>query len=346
VFSKPDPIDAILFRMQEKGLRQKDIADLLGGRNRASEVLARKRPLTLPMIRALYETLDIPPALLVQEPKTEYSSQPAFVESDIPLDLLQKRGWIEAGVTAKQLVQRLLAPAASPVLLRHTQVFGATSRTNHVRIQLWLARVREIADSRDYLRGRYRPDHLNTDALRYVARLSWMPDGPRLAVNFLAERGVAVVIEPHLSPTRLDGAAMLGRSGSPVIGLTLREDRLDNFWFTLMHELVHAWKHLDSENCRAIADENIEKSTEHSNTIEREANDLAAEILIDKATWRRSHAHLSPSNESINELATRLQVSAAIVAGRIRYERKNYALFTKLVGYRTVRSMFPEVRWS
>ena len=45
-FSKPDPIDAILFRMEEKGLRQKDIADLLGGRNRASEVLSRKRQLT------------------------------------------------------------------------------------------------------------------------------------------------------------------------------------------------------------------------------------------------------------------------------------------------------------
>lgn len=71
VFSKPDPIDAIVFRMEEMGLRQKDIADLLGGRNRASEVLSRKRPLTLPMIRALYEKLDIPPALLVQEPRTD-----------------------------------------------------------------------------------------------------------------------------------------------------------------------------------------------------------------------------------------------------------------------------------
>src|SRR5665213_4529953 len=60
VFNKPDPIDAIVFRMEENGLRQKDIADLLGGRNRASEVLSRKRPLTLPMIRALHEKLDIP----------------------------------------------------------------------------------------------------------------------------------------------------------------------------------------------------------------------------------------------------------------------------------------------
>jgi HTH-type transcriptional regulator/antitoxin HigA len=67
VFAKPDPIDAILFRMEERGLRQTDLAKVLGGKNRASEVLARKRPLTLPMIRALHEKLDIPPALLIRE---------------------------------------------------------------------------------------------------------------------------------------------------------------------------------------------------------------------------------------------------------------------------------------
>ena len=70
--AKPDPVDAILFRMEQQGLRQKDIAPLLGGKNRASEVLARKRPLTLPMIRALYDKLDISPALLIREPAARY----------------------------------------------------------------------------------------------------------------------------------------------------------------------------------------------------------------------------------------------------------------------------------
>jgi HTH-type transcriptional regulator/antitoxin HigA len=72
VFAKPDPIDAILFRMEERGLRQKDVARVLGGKNRASEVLSRKRPLTLSMIRALHEKLDIPPALLIREAPAEY----------------------------------------------------------------------------------------------------------------------------------------------------------------------------------------------------------------------------------------------------------------------------------
>jgi HTH-type transcriptional regulator/antitoxin HigA len=69
-FRRPGPIEAIRFRMEEQGLRQRDLAPLLGGRNRASEVLAGKRPLTVPAIRALSDALDIPASLLVQEPET------------------------------------------------------------------------------------------------------------------------------------------------------------------------------------------------------------------------------------------------------------------------------------
>ena len=72
VFARPDPVDAIVFRMEERGLRQKDIARVLGGKNRASEVLGRKRPLTLAMIRALHEKLDIPTELLIREPAGVY----------------------------------------------------------------------------------------------------------------------------------------------------------------------------------------------------------------------------------------------------------------------------------
>ena len=62
-----DPIDAIRDQMIVRGLRQKDLAPILGGTNRASEVLARRRPLTLPMIRKLHQQLDIPADLLIRE---------------------------------------------------------------------------------------------------------------------------------------------------------------------------------------------------------------------------------------------------------------------------------------
>lgn len=67
-FERPDPIEAIMFRMEEQGLRRKDLAPILGGKNRVTEVLNRKRPLTLAMVRALERSLHIPAELLIREP--------------------------------------------------------------------------------------------------------------------------------------------------------------------------------------------------------------------------------------------------------------------------------------
>ena len=63
----PDPVDAIKFRMEQEGLRQKDLAKFFPGRNRVSEVLNRKRPLSLGMIRSLHAALGIPAEVLLRE---------------------------------------------------------------------------------------------------------------------------------------------------------------------------------------------------------------------------------------------------------------------------------------
>ena len=63
----PDPISAIEHVMEARGLRQKDLAALIGSQSRASEVLSRRRPLTLPMIRALSVEWNLPANVLVLE---------------------------------------------------------------------------------------------------------------------------------------------------------------------------------------------------------------------------------------------------------------------------------------
>jgi HTH-type transcriptional regulator/antitoxin HigA len=62
----PDPVAAIEFMMEQKGLRRRDLEPAIGSRGRVSEVLTRKRPLTLPMVRELSTLLDIPAAVLIQ----------------------------------------------------------------------------------------------------------------------------------------------------------------------------------------------------------------------------------------------------------------------------------------
>ncbi|MBK8503439.1 MAG: helix-turn-helix domain-containing protein [Saprospiraceae bacterium] len=63
----PDPIEAIKFRMEQMGLQQKDLGEILGHKSRASEILNRKRKLTLSMIRTLHDKLNISTEVLVQE---------------------------------------------------------------------------------------------------------------------------------------------------------------------------------------------------------------------------------------------------------------------------------------
>lgn len=63
----PDPIEAIKFRMEQMGMNQKDLAELVGYTSRVSEILNRKRKLTLNMIRKLSAALQIPTEVLVQE---------------------------------------------------------------------------------------------------------------------------------------------------------------------------------------------------------------------------------------------------------------------------------------
>jgi HTH-type transcriptional regulator/antitoxin HigA len=67
----PDPISAILFMMEQKGLTRRDLDPAIGSRGRISEVLTRKRPLTLPMVRALSKLLDLPTDVLVQPYETQ-----------------------------------------------------------------------------------------------------------------------------------------------------------------------------------------------------------------------------------------------------------------------------------
>ena len=65
----PDPVDAIKFRMEQAGLKPKDLVPMIGRVNRVYEVLNHKRSLTLPMIWKLHEMLDIPAASLIQQPR-------------------------------------------------------------------------------------------------------------------------------------------------------------------------------------------------------------------------------------------------------------------------------------
>ena len=145
-----------------------------------------------------------------------------------------------------------------------------------------------------------------------------------------------VVFVRHLPKTKVDGVALID-SERPVIGLSLRFDRLDYFWFTLLHELVHVLMHLKSSE--EVYLDTLEMSTMNIDK-EAEADRLAKEACIPRSIWVRSDAYRLQTKKTVNELAHEMLISPAIVAGRLRYETGNFRKFTELVGNGQLRKMF------
>lgn len=350
-FHAPDPISAIRFRMEEQGLRQKDLAPLLGSRSRVSEVLSGERPLTVAMIRSLATGLGIPADLLIGTG----SSRPDATEqvpdwSQFPIKEMCKRGWIPSPKGKKQDIAELVrgfisSAVASPAAALYRRQLHGQAITAEARYSIlaWSARVLIRARTEAPHVSRFDPTRISADTLRELAHLSTFEQGPRLAVEFLAKRGVAVVIEPHLPTTRLDGAAFLRDRDHAVIGLTLRFDRVDSFWFTLLHECAHVWKHLSAVN-EAFVDRL--ENTEPDDYLEKEANRIARDAFIPRAIWRRSAVFSSPSRENVLQLADQLGIHPGIVVGRLHFETGDYRKFHDLRRPGTVRRQFPEVTFT
>ena len=125
--------------------------------------------------------------------------------------------------------------------------------------------------------------------------------------------------------------------GNPVIGMTLRYDRLDNFWHTLLHELVHVIKHLGKGEDVYLDEIDWESK---SDSQEKEADKLAREAFIPRAIWKRSDAFALQTHTTILDLAKQLSIHPAIVAGRIRYETESYTKHKNLIGQGEVKKLF------
>lgn len=346
----PNPIEAIRFRMEQQNLSQRDLVPYIGSRSKVSEVLSGKRPLSLSMIRALHTKLSIPAKVLLQERDLAAAEESGIEWDRFPIKDMISRGWIKATLSEakdkkEELLRRFFAPLGSPVevaaMYKRTDSFRSARSMDKYALTAWTARVMKLAMS-DPPSVEYKLNIITLDFMRDVARLSWSESGPRLAQEFLKKHGISLVIEPHLPHTHLDGAAIMVMAHRPIIGLSLRHDRIDNFWFCLMHELSHIALHYGQGITHFYDDLDIKHSDDPR---EREADDFAGEALIPKAEWKSSPASVLPSPEAVQDLADQLRIHPAIIAGRIRHENKSYQVLNQLVGHGQVRRLFEGITW-
>ena len=200
----------------------------------------------------------------------------------------------------------------------------------------WQARVASEANRiRSKLRAKF--DFSEMSWLPQLVRLSRFDDGPVQAIAFLATKGIVLIVEPHFQNTYLDGVAFLLSDRAPVIGLTLRHDRVDNFWFTLLHEVGHIFLHYNKGLERGFIDD---LDVGGQSEAEREADNFGRSALIPDKIWETAPARFSKSIGLVNDFAEGCGIHPAIVVGRIQRERQDYKLFRGALGQGRVRRLF------
>jgi len=348
----PTPIEAIRFRMEQLGLRQKDLVPFIGSPSKVSEVLNGKRSLTMRMARTLHEQLGIPAEVLLGDAQ-DCPSPDAPDESEFPLKEMHRRGYFENAPKSYRELKKHSSKWLSRFLggngvkeapagyARSTAHYRSAKTIHRAAFLAWQTRV--LRQSEERPAADYRPGTVNESFLDELARLSIFDDAPLLARELLEKNGIRVVVEPHLPGTDLDGAALRRSDGLPVVGLTLRHDRLDNFWFTLLHELVHVGWHL-APGRDAFFDVLDAPSPAENNqdSLEEEADRRAAEALIPARSWDSADVCSNPSAEEVKRFAQEIQRHPAIVAGRIRRDSGNYRLLGQLVASHRVRRLFQD----
>ena len=347
----PSVSAALEFHMDQTGTKPRDLVAFLGSRAKVSEVLSGKRQLTMSMARALHQHLGIPADVLLQEPGADFEDPLDDVDPKrFPLRAMVNAGWIpdvpDLIDSAEELIRDLMEraggrEAALSPLYKRNDDRRVNAKTDEYALKAWCWQVMARANARPMV-ATYESGTVTPAFLQSVAQLSSHEDGPVRVRNFLYEHGIGLEFVPHLRRTYLDGAALILADGSPVIGLTLRYDRIDNFWFCLLHELAHVGLHMDGHCDGGFVDDHTLRGVEgiSAGSKETEADEWAEEALIPFSVWEDSLVVTRPTAMAVIDLAYELGIHPAIIAGRVRYQRGNYRLLSQFVGSKQVRSQF------
>ncbi|MHC4646017.1 MAG: helix-turn-helix domain-containing protein [Planctomycetota bacterium] len=357
--SSLEELPTILIRARiAKGLSQRQLADAIGlkeqqiQRYEAEEYASANLSRLGEVARALGLNISEVAEFKATSQKGLDVDKDDLAWDQFPIKEMYRRNWFkgfcgsleEARANAEELVKEFVTDSLdSPVQAFARQRVRLGGVVNWYALLAWQCRIIDLAKKKGKeVVSKYKQKAITNEWLNELAHISIEKHGPQKAVNYLQDSGIRLVIEPHLPQTHLDGAAVLLSDGSPIIGMTLRFDRLDNFWFVLFHELVHIMKHLHKGDVESIFDD-LDVEAED---IEQEADEQAGEILVPEEKWNTALARYLRSEDCIKDFAQEIHIHPAIVAGRIRKEANNYIILKDMVGQGKVRKLFPNAYFS
>jgi len=283
---------------------------------------------------ALQKDFELAQARIVVQPDPGRATR-AMLYGDLPVAEMIKRGWIEAeNVRDRKKVEQGLIRFFGVNRLEDIEILPHNAKKTETNIpatpaQLaWLYRVKQIAS--DMLVGAYSPQAVRA-AVQKLNALRISPEAVQQVPRIMTECGIRYVVVETLASAKIDGVCFWLNERSPVIGMSLRFDRIDNFWFVLRHELEHvlqlhgrtaAMLDAELEGERAGTGAGIQEE-------ERIANAAAQDFCVPEAKLDAFIARKAPffSERDLIAFARILKVHPGIVAGQLQRATGRYDRF-------------------
>jgi HTH-type transcriptional regulator / antitoxin HigA len=268
----------------------------------------------------------------------------AALFGDLPIAAMSKRGWIsvndpqDLGAVEKGLKKFFGVKTLSEIeILPHAARKTLVNADPTPSQMAWLYRIRAIAE--DLLVPKFSPRALEA-ALPRLHSLMIAPEEARHVPRILAEAGIRFAIVESLPSAKIDGVCFWLNDTSPVIGLSLRFDRIDNFWFVLRHEIEHV--RLGHGRQEIIMDTELEGDKAGDSPDipkeEREANKAAQDFCVPSSKIDAFIARKAPlfSERDLLGFAKLMKVHPGVVAGQLQHKTGRYDRFRQhLVNIRT-----------
>jgi HTH-type transcriptional regulator / antitoxin HigA len=318
--------------LDERGWTQKDLAEVLGRPIQAvNEIIKGTKGITPETAIQLGSAIG-PSAEFWVESESRYRLRLAQLQVEVPdverrrrlyelapITEMAHRRWIHPAATLAALEREVCAffgindPSETPVLPVVRPRKTANAIVDERPWRAWVRRAELLAGSQAPVR--FDPARFRR-GLAEIAALADEPEKVAQVPDALNALGVAIVFVPHLQRTYVDGAAFWS-SKRPVVALSLRYDRLDYFWFTLAHELMH----IKRNDTAGVVDE--ARPGESEPKTETAANTAAEDFLIPRHRLKMflRESGPSPSRWQIETFAREIGRHPSIVVGRLQKDR-------------------------
>lgn len=312
---------------------QQELADILDRPPRLiSELIAGKRAITPETAKGLADAFGTSPdywlnlegqyQLSKVKVPNDNVARKAHLYDKFPVREMLRRGWVRASENVEVLEQRFCTffsipdITAEPKLCHNAKKTHATMDATPLQMA-WIFRVKGMASKQVV------PAYSKAKLLAAVGKLKALilsPEDVRHVPRILAEAGVRLVLVEPMAGSKMDGACFWLEDDKPVISMTLRFDRIDNFWFVLRHEIEHVLREDGKADNRAVIDTDVGVDKGGLPECERLANEAGAEFCVPAAELENFIARVQPyfSEEKVLRFAQRINVHPGLVVGQLQ----------------------------